>query len=102
MNSPILSFITPPIPYFIDCGRAHYNAGDYHISRNCIGVFDLIIVKKGTLPIAENEVHWELKEGEFLILRPDAHHYGFAPVLSKQKSSGFIFRLSAAGSSVRI
>lgn len=31
------------------------------------------------LPIAENEVHWELKEGEFLILRPDAHHYGFAP-----------------------
>ncbi|WP_342410436.1 helix-turn-helix transcriptional regulator [Paenibacillus sp. FSL R10-2778] len=79
MNSPILSFITPPIPYFIDCGRAHYNTGDYHISRNCIGVFDLIIVKKGMLPIAENEVHWELKEGEFLILRPDAHHYGFAP-----------------------
>lgn len=79
MNSPILHFITPPIPYFIDCGRAHYDAGDYHISRNCIGVFDLIIVKKGILPIAENDLQWELKEGQFLILRPDEHHYGFAP-----------------------
>lgn len=79
MNSPILHFITPPIPYFIDCGRAHYNAGDLHINRSFIGVFDLIVVKKGTLPIAENDMQWELKEGDFLILRPDAQHYGYAP-----------------------
>lgn len=65
MSSPILHFITPPIPYFIDCGRAHYDAGDYHISRNCIGVFDLIIVKKGILPIAENDLQWELKKANF-------------------------------------
>ncbi|WP_058303627.1 helix-turn-helix transcriptional regulator [Gorillibacterium timonense] len=79
MSSPILHFISPPIPYFVDCGHAAYSAGDTHISRNCIGVFDLIVVEKGVLPIGEDHLNWELKEGESLILRPDGHHYGSAP-----------------------
>ncbi|MCL6605564.1 MAG: AraC family transcriptional regulator [Paenibacillus sp.] len=79
MNSPILHFISPPIPYFVDCGHASYVKDDYHINRNCIGVFDLIVVLKGTLPVGENGRTWELHEGEILILRPDAHHYGSAP-----------------------
>ncbi|WP_379161541.1 AraC family transcriptional regulator [Paenibacillus sp. sgz5001063] len=79
MNSPILHFISPPIPYFVDCGHAKYAAGDVHINRNCIGVFDLIVVLKGTLPIGEDGKEWELHEGEILILRPDGHHYGSAP-----------------------
>lgn len=79
MNSPILHFVSPPIPYFVDCGHASYEKGDVHINRNCIGVFDLIVVLKGTLPIGENEAHWKVREGEALILRPDGHHYGFEP-----------------------
>lgn len=85
MLSPILHFISPPIPYFIDCGHATYAAGDYHIDRNCIGVFDLIVVLKGTLPVVEDGKEWQLKEGEILILRPDGHHYGSAPCTGDTK-----------------
>ncbi|MNO21930.1 HTH-type transcriptional regulator YesS [compost metagenome] len=85
MNSPILHFISPPIPYFVDCGHATYAAGDVHINRNCIGVFDLIVVLKGTLPIGEDGKAWELHEGEILILRPDGHHYGSAPCTEDTK-----------------
>lgn len=85
MNSPILHFISPPIPYFVDCGHATYTAGDYHINRNCIGVFDLIVVLKGTLPVGEDGKQWELHEGEILILRPDGHHYGSAPCTEDTK-----------------
>lgn len=79
MNAPILHFISPPIPYFVDCGNASYEVGDYHIDRNCIGVFDLIVVVKGLLPVGENGILRELGEGEGVILLPDGHHYGFAP-----------------------
>ena len=77
-DSPILHFITPPIPYFIDCGRARYEAGEYHISRSDIGVFDLIVVTRGSLAISENGNEWLLNQGEALILKPDGHHYGSA------------------------
>ena len=33
LDSPILHFITPPIPYFIDCRRAYYEAGECVILR---------------------------------------------------------------------
>ncbi|WP_138493542.1 AraC family transcriptional regulator [Paenibacillus pinistramenti] len=79
MTTSILHFISPPIPYFVDCGYASYKAGDYHIDRNCIGVFDLIVVVKGVLPIGENNRLWNLHEGECLFLLPDGHHYGSAP-----------------------
>ncbi|MFD1884929.1 helix-turn-helix transcriptional regulator [Paenibacillus wenxiniae] len=79
MNASILHFISPPIPYFVDCGHASYDIGDYHIDRNCIGVFDLIVVIKGSLPVSENGGCWQLNAGEWIILLPDGHHYGFAP-----------------------
>ncbi|MGN7761449.1 helix-turn-helix domain-containing protein [Paenibacillus sp. 22594] len=85
MNSPILHFISPPIPYFVDCGHATYAAGDVHINRNCIGVFDLIVVLKGILPVGEDGKEWKLREGEILILRPDGHHYGSAPCTEDTK-----------------
>lgn len=85
MNSPILHFISPPIPYFVDCGHATYTAGDVHINRICIGVFDLIVVLKGILPIGEDDTTWELREGEILILRPDGYHYGSAPCTGDTK-----------------
>ncbi|QMV43115.1 helix-turn-helix transcriptional regulator [Cohnella cholangitidis] len=79
MSSPILHFISPPVPYFIDCGRAYYNAGERHISRNNIGVFDLVVVAKGKLNIGEGSNEWGIEEGEAFILRPDANHYGTEP-----------------------
>lgn len=76
MQSPILHFITPPIPYFIDYGHAKYARGERHVYRSCIGVFDLIAVTKGSLAVGENEKEWCVQKGELLILRPDCSHYG--------------------------
>lgn len=37
------------------------------------------MVSHGGLVIGENDKEWRLREGEALILRPDANHYGAAP-----------------------
>jgi len=79
MSSPILHFISPPIPYFIDCGRAFYREGERHIARNNIGVFDLVVVTKGTLHLGEGPSERTIETGESFILRPDASHYGTEP-----------------------
>ncbi|WP_246321158.1 AraC family transcriptional regulator [Paenibacillus germinis] len=79
MNSPILHFISPPIPYFIDCGRFQYQEGEQHVSRSQIGVFDLMVVTKGTLHVGEGTSEWTIQKGEAFILRPDASHYGTIP-----------------------
>ncbi|TYP78914.1 AraC family transcriptional regulator [Paenibacillus methanolicus] len=79
MSWPILHFVTPPIPYFIDSGKHTYFKGERHVSRFSINVFDIIIVTKGTLFIGENDKEWGLSEGEAIILRPDGFHYGTAP-----------------------
>ncbi|WP_244163220.1 AraC family transcriptional regulator [Paenibacillus pectinilyticus] len=78
----ILHFISPPVPYFIDCGRAYYREGERHISRNSIGVFDFIVVKKGSLHLGEDGHEWVIQPGEAFILRPDSNHYGTAPCVS--------------------
>lgn len=79
METPIFHFISPPIPYFIDCGKALFSAGEKHISRSSIGVFDLIVGMKGCLPIGEDGEKWLVRKGDILVLRPDGHHYGFEP-----------------------
>ncbi|NOU88345.1 hypothetical protein GC102_21655 [Paenibacillus sp. LMG 31460] len=73
-TSPILHFISPPVPYFIDCGRTFFHVDEQHISRNQIGVFDLMVVTKGTLHIGEGMLEWTIQKGEAFILRPDASH----------------------------
>lgn len=75
----ILHFISPPIPYFIDCGRALFNPGEQHIRRSGIGVFDLIVVTKGTLHLGEASQEWSVRQGEAIVLRPDQTHFGAAP-----------------------
>ncbi|MFK4436815.1 AraC family ligand binding domain-containing protein [Paenibacillus sp. RC21] len=78
MISHVLHFVTPPIPYFVDCGRATYPVGESHISRSNIGAFDLIVVVEGNLSIDENDKEWTLTAGDAPTLRPDADHYGAA------------------------
>src|SRR5262249_24699413 len=92
MSAAILHFITPPIPYCVDCGHADYEVGDSHIERNGIRVFDLIVVRKGALSICENGDTWEIKEGEGLILLPNAHHYGSAPCTTYTEISWIHFQ----------
>lgn len=79
MSDLIMHFVTPPIPYFIDSGKHTYLPGERHVCRYSINVFDIIIVTKGKLFIAENDREWIIRKDEAIILRPDANHYGTAP-----------------------
>ncbi len=99
MDSAILHFISPPIPYFVDCGYAYYGVGDSHIERNCIQVFDLIVVRKGMLSIGENGCSWKLtRVKDSYYCRTDTTTATF-PVRRIRKSFGFIFKPSAVGKS---
>lgn len=76
MEHMVLNFMSPPIPYFIGCGREHYAIGEKHINRYNLGCFDIVAVVKGKLYIGEESNKWEVGENEVLILRPDLYHYG--------------------------
>lgn len=78
-SSLLLTFKSPPFPYFIESNSHTYNIGEEHPNRNNIGLFDMIYVREGCLFLAEGEHRWELNKGEVLILRPDAWHYSYAP-----------------------
>ncbi|WP_219834112.1 AraC family transcriptional regulator [Paenibacillus sp. R14(2021)] len=69
----------PPLPHFLTGGRDVYAAGDQHVERQMIGVFDLIVVSQGTLFIGEAGIDAEVGAGQALILRPDLHHYPTKP-----------------------
>ncbi|GIO89039.1 MULTISPECIES: AraC family transcriptional regulator [Paenibacillus] len=72
----ILNFTVPPLPVYIHSGltRAPVNGG--HPNRKNIGIFDLLVVVKGQLDVTENGHPYEIRQGMFLILRPDTHHFG--------------------------
>lgn len=64
-----------PLPHYISSGLSYSEPGRKHPDRRAIGEFDLLVVKRGGLFIAEEEHRFELGEGHALILRPDLHHY---------------------------
>lgn len=49
-----------------------------HMSRT-LGDYELIMVTKGTLYIANEENHYTIAEGEYLIMPPTKHQYGYQP-----------------------
>ncbi|WP_438447205.1 helix-turn-helix domain-containing protein [Gorillibacterium sp. sgz5001074] len=71
----MLRFTAPPLPYYIMNGFASMPVGTKHVGRRSIGVFDLLVVTKGCLYIAEEDRRYELAQGQALVLRPDCHHY---------------------------
>ncbi|NMO96375.1 AraC family transcriptional regulator [Paenibacillus lemnae] len=71
----ILQFTAPPLPHYIISGMCEADDAFRHPNRRNIGVFDLLVVQQGCLYVTENEVPYEIREGSFLILRPDTHHY---------------------------
>ncbi|MEC0256307.1 helix-turn-helix domain-containing protein [Paenibacillus lautus] len=75
----IFQFTAPPLPHYMICGEDTYQVGDKHPDRYNIGVFDLILVTRGTLFLEENGVAYRVKSGCHLILRPDAAHRTYLP-----------------------
>ncbi|MBO1139639.1 helix-turn-helix transcriptional regulator [Enterococcus avium] len=80
MSEEIISISIPPFPDFIEGNYRVFQMGQNHPNRKELGYFDLIIVKKGCLFLAEDEQHYEVGENEMLILLPDKHHYSWQPV----------------------
>jgi AraC-like DNA-binding protein len=75
----LVTFRSPPLPFFIESNRTTYLPGDEHPNRTNLGVFDMLFVNEGTLHVAEENNRWTLTPGDVLILRPDSWHYSFKP-----------------------
>lgn len=71
----LLYFLSPPLPHYIASGVTRFRPGDKHVNRHNIGIFDLLVVSRGCLYMAEEDQEYEVSEGHALILRPDRHHY---------------------------
>ncbi|WP_098749354.1 AraC family transcriptional regulator [Paenibacillus sp. EZ-K15] len=71
----VLSFPSPPLPYFLESGKTHYMPGESHPNRRNLGVFDLILVQCGCLFLGEEDMQWALGPGDSVVLLPDAYHY---------------------------
>ncbi|MFE0559657.1 helix-turn-helix domain-containing protein [Paenibacillus sp. NPDC058910] len=71
----VLSFPSPPLPYFLESGKTHYMPGESHPNRRNLGVFDLILVQRGCLFLGEEDMQWALGPGDSVVLLPDAYHY---------------------------
>ncbi|MHA6482332.1 AraC family transcriptional regulator [Paenibacillus sp. strain BS8-2] len=75
----LVTFRSPPLPFFIESNRTTYQPGDEHPNRTNLGVFDMLFVNEGTLYVAEDNNKWTLTPGDALILRPDRWHYSYKP-----------------------
>lgn len=75
----IILLKTPPAPYYLESGIAHYGIGYEHPNRRNIGVYDLLLIVSGVMHIGEDGRNWKLTAGETLILYPDKEHYSVMP-----------------------
>ncbi|MFM9276929.1 helix-turn-helix transcriptional regulator [Paenibacillus jiagnxiensis] len=74
-KTDFLSFLVPPLPYFIEGNFTTYRKGDWHPNRYNLGYFDVIMIKEGMLHIGEENQTWQVTENYALILEPDKHHF---------------------------
>lgn len=72
-----IRFVSPPMPHYIVGGEDTYRPGGYHPARTNIGVFDLLVVTRGCLCIAEEEERYAVSPGRYLLLRPDRAHRSY-------------------------
>lgn len=86
MAGSIISISVPPFPDFIEGNYRIIKKGHSHVERENLGYFDLIIVKKGCLFLAEEDQEYEISKNQMFILLPDKHHYSWKPC---QEDTGF-------------
>jgi quercetin dioxygenase-like cupin family protein len=65
----------PPLPQFITIGHSIWRSGDIHFRRN-FQVFDVLFIHKGTLFMTENDIPYEIKAGNILVLEAGKTHWG--------------------------
>jgi AraC-like DNA-binding protein len=70
-----LQFQIPPTPQLITIGHSVWQPGDIHFSRN-FQVYDMLFIIKGVFFITEDDIPYEVKAGEMLILEAGKTHWG--------------------------
>lgn len=80
---PEIRFVAPPLPHYIFSGEDAYGPGRTHPARRDIGVFDLLVVTKGCLHVAEEQSTFDVGAGRYLLLRPDRAHRSYKPCSSE-------------------
>ncbi|MHA6530501.1 helix-turn-helix transcriptional regulator [Paenibacillus sp. BAC0078] len=71
-----LEFAIPPLPQFVTVGHAVWSPGDRHFART-FGVYDLLLVKRGTLYMAEQDKEYAVGPGKLLVLEAGLPHAGY-------------------------
>ncbi|WP_339219812.1 AraC family transcriptional regulator [Paenibacillus sp. FSL H8-0332] len=71
-----LEFAIPPLPQFVTVGHAVWSAGDRHFART-FGVYDLLLVKRGTLYMTEEGKEYAVGPGMLLVLEAGRPHDGY-------------------------
>ena len=94
-NTDFLSFLVPPLPYFIEGNLTTYQEGDRHPNRYNLGYFDVIIVKEGILHLGEEDRSWLLGEHDALILEPDKHHFPMEACTTRTSFYWFHFQTNS-------
>lgn len=70
-----LEFSIPPLPQFVTAGHAVWKPGDRHFART-FGVYDLLMVTRGTLYMTEEQMEYEVGAGKLLVLEAGLPHFG--------------------------
>lgn len=70
-----LEFAIPPLPQFVTAGHAVWKPGDRHFART-FGVYDLLLVTRGTLYMTEEQTEYEVCAGKLLVLEAGLRHFG--------------------------
>ncbi|MFA9555875.1 AraC family transcriptional regulator [Evansella sp. AB-rgal1] len=89
----IVTSVIPPHPVFIKAGKAKFRKGAKHFKRT-FHIFDLIYVTKGCVHMKEEEITYDVKEGEYLILTPEKNHYGYKGCMEESEYYWIHFSLS--------
>lgn len=71
-----LEFPIPPLPQFVTVGHAVWSPGDRHFART-FGVYDLLLVKRGTLYMMEAGKEYAVRPGMVLLLEAGLPHDGY-------------------------
>ncbi len=73
-----LELAIPPLPQFVTVGYAVWSPGDQHFART-FGVYDLLLVKRGTLYMEESGQQYAVGPGKLLVLEAGLPHNGYRP-----------------------
>jgi AraC-like DNA-binding protein len=89
----------PPLPQLLTVGHGVWRKGNQHFRRS-FGVYDLILVKRGTLYMTEEGIPYAIGPGQLLLLEPGLTHWGHEPCTEDTELYWVHFTHSVPGVSV--